>query len=269
MRVLLSAMILPMFLAVPRPVRADFFPVAQGAVWEFDYHLRVGHSGGGTDDYGIVRWEIAALIPGGYDRIVIAQTRRLMRRTFAGYWGPSYDSAYNPPRIRVDTVRFTGYGNAFFSATGQVLIHTRNGAVPDSISVCDTMITIGGAQKNAVYAISGVCDLSRDANYQTVKHPQFNFFIQQDSIGPVAYRYDSHGTRMLVGGWTWEDWVLRSPIKTITTLPATARDRQAPLRIAVMIPGAPAGIKAGVYLISDKLHCRINCQGRCIRDMEK
>lgn len=269
MRVLLSAMILPMILAVPRPARADFFPVAQGVAWEFDYHLRAGHSGGGTDDYGIVRWEIAAFIPGGYDRIVIAQRRSLMRRTLSGYWGTTYDSTYNPPRISEDTVRFTGYGNAFFSATGQVLIHTRNGAVPESISICDTMITIGGVQRSAVYAISGVCDLSRDADYQTVKHAQFNYFIQQDSVGPVVYRYDSHGTRMMVGGWTWEDWILRSPTNTITTLPAMARDRQAPLRIAVMIRGAPAGIKAGVYLISSKLHCRINCQGRIFRDMGK
>jgi hypothetical protein len=209
---------------------SDFFPAKVGNKWEFDYESFEGHSAGGKTDSGIVTWVISAIEQqGNTKKISITQKRNLRRSTyFMVGSSSSYDSTFNPPReLPAVVISFVDSGNVLYRShqlsgrqSTEVLVHDPKGAVPSGICVHDTAITVCKSPKTAKLVITGSCDLSQDFFGTEEKHPIFDFFFQCDGIGPVEYHYDSHGTSMMTGGHSWENWTLRSLPASINRNPA-------------------------------------------------
>jgi hypothetical protein len=199
---------------------SDYFPSKVGNKWEFDYEFFEGHSRGGKTDSGVVSWVISAIEQqGNTKKISITQKRNLRRSTyFMAGSSSNYDSTFNPPReLSAVVISFIDSGNVLYRShqlsgrqSTEVLVHDPKGAVPSGICVHDTAITVCKSPKTAKLVITGSCDLSQDLYGTEEKHPIFDFFFQCDGIGPVEYHYDSHGTTMMTGGHSWENWALRS-----------------------------------------------------------
>jgi hypothetical protein len=199
---------------------SDYFSAKIGNKWEFDYESFEGHSAGGKTDSGVVSWVISAIEQqGNAKKITITQKRNLRRSTyFMAGSSRGYDSTFNPPReLSAVVISFIDSGNVLYRSyqlngrqSTEVLVHDPKGVVPSGICVDDTAITVCESPKNAKLVITGSCDLSPDLHVTEQKHPIFDLFFQCDSIGPVEYHYDSHGTTMMVGGHSWENWTLRS-----------------------------------------------------------
>jgi hypothetical protein len=199
---------------------SDYFPAKVGNKWEFDYESFTGHSRGGKTDSGVVSWVISAIEQqGNTKKISITQKRYLRRSTyFMAGTSDNYDSTFNPPReLSAVVISFIDSGNVLYRSyqlsgrqSTEVLVHDPKSAVPSGICVHDTAITVCKSPKTAKLVITGSCDLSPDKQVTEQKHPIFDLFFQCDNIGPVEYHYDSHGTTMMVGGHSWEDWTLRS-----------------------------------------------------------
>jgi hypothetical protein len=199
---------------------SDFFPAKVGNKWQFDYESFEGHSRGGKTDSGVVTWVISAIEQQGTaKKISITQTRNLRRSTyFMAGSNDNSDTIFNPPQeLPAMMISFIDSGNVLYRPhqlygrpSTEVLVHDPKGAVPSGICVHDTAITVCKSPKIAKLVITGSCDLSQDLYGTEEKHPIFDFFFQCDGIGPVEYHYDSHGTSMMTGGHSWENWTLRS-----------------------------------------------------------
>lgn len=197
---------------------SDYFPAKIGNKWEFDYECFTGHSAGGETDSGMVTWTItAAGQKGNAKEVTIKENRNLRRKTYSMY-GKGYDSTFNPPReLPSMNLSFIDSGNVLYRTfqldgiqTTEVLVHDPKSAVPNRICVHDTTISVLRSERAAKLVITGSCDLSDDNLGEEPKHRIFDFFFQCDSIGPVEYHYDSHGTTSMVGGHDWENWTLHS-----------------------------------------------------------
>ncbi|NLW31594.1 MAG: hypothetical protein GXY77_09080 [Fibrobacter sp.] len=196
---------------------ADFFPTDLNRQWIFNYEYRTGHSGGGTNFYGLKYWEIIKKDSSENEltSFTVLEKTELTRKKYQGYWADPFDSVFTEPRVSYDTIVFENDGNIIHNNRDQYFIHDPQLQVPEEICVKDSATEVSGEIENTILTIKGSCDMSQDdPSSKVVKHENFNFFFQKDGIGPVTYIYDSHGTRQLVGGYSWEVWNLRSPVST-------------------------------------------------------
>jgi hypothetical protein len=253
---------------------SDYFPAEVGNTWEFDYRSFTGHSAGGTTDSGIVTWEITEVQQQGTTKIVaITQQHCLKRRIFFMAGNPDkYDSVFNPPReLPPENIAFVDSGNILYRKysrdrmqTTEVLVHDKKGPIPSSICVKDTSIEVLKTIRQAALVITGTCDLSPDdPNSSVIKHKPFDYFLQCDSIGPVAYLYDSQGTALMVGGHNYENWVLRSFPTGISHTYAKSGDIRVGNRPQLVpllgVPARWAFIHSSVY----------NLRGRVMPDLSR
>jgi hypothetical protein len=216
---------------------SDYFPSKVGTTWKFDYVSFIGHGSGGLTDSGIVSWVVTSIDRQGNEKIVtIVQQRKLRRSIYNMLTDPNnkYDSIFNPPReLPPENIVFVDSGNMLYRKysrdkmqTTEVLVHDKTGTIPSSICVKDTSIEVLMAIRQAALVITGTCDISWDIpGSGVIKHLPLDYFLQCDSIGPVAYLYNSRGTIAREGGVSCEVWTLRSlPVSIRQSSRGQARD---------------------------------------------
>jgi hypothetical protein len=259
---------------------ADYFPASVGRTWEFDYGSYDGHSAGGVTDSGVIYWTITDIAAQGTAKVItIRQVRTLTRSIYlnAMFMEDAYDSSFNPPRIlSEDEIQFIDSGNVLYrkstdSRMVQVLVHDPKGTVPSSICTQDTLVTLLGSSRPATLVITGSCDRSYDNPGSPVKHETFDYFLLSDGIGPVMYRYDSRGSRLLSGGFFASDWTLRAlPVgvrKSLVPNKQGLRGSEFSIGLLGFTPGALAstGHPQYIYDLHGRLIAADDGSGRALR----
>jgi hypothetical protein len=242
---------------------SDCFPANTGNSWEFDYCFFDGHSGGGQTDSGTVTWTIIAVTQqGSAKKVTITQTRTLHRRTYFMAGSPrSYDSMYNPPRmLSPETISYTDSGNVLYRSfqrysrnITEVLLHDPKTAVFSQLCVKDTDINVLGVKQPGKLLTTGTCDLASN------DHVYYDYFIQVENFGPVRFTFDSKGATIMVGGHSWETWVLRTSPAGVISNPSI-NGQSSPLPAARLVSNGSMQLR-----FYPNAEATLNAQGRALR----